>query len=66
MTLFANLYVYASNHQTNEQYVAVFDPLDGSSNVDASIPVGTIFGMCVPHPKRSVVRRAPAGMDGSN
>ncbi len=27
------------------QYVAVFDPLDGSSNVDASIPVGTIFGI---------------------
>jgi fructose-1,6-bisphosphatase I len=26
-------------------YVAVFDPLDGSSNVDASIPVGTIFGI---------------------
>ena len=29
--------------------MAVFDPLDGSSNVDASIPVGTIFGMCVSH-----------------
>ncbi|KAG5183605.1 fructose-bisphosphatase [Tribonema minus] len=26
-------------------YVAVFDPLDGSSNVDASIPTGTIFGI---------------------
>lgn len=26
-------------------YVAVFDPLDGSSNVDAGIPVGTIFGI---------------------
>lgn len=25
--------------------MAVFDPLDGSSNVDASIPVGTIFGI---------------------
>lgn len=23
----------------------MFDPLDGSSNVDASIPVGTIFGI---------------------
>merc|ERR1712048_728340 len=26
-------------------YVCVFDPLDGSSNVDAGIPVGTIFGV---------------------
>ena len=26
-------------------YVAVFDPLDGSSNVDAGIPTGTIFGI---------------------
>jgi fructose-1,6-bisphosphatase I len=28
-----------------EKYVAVFDPLDGSSNVDANIPTGTIFGI---------------------
>ncbi|CAM9604359.1 unnamed protein product, partial [Phaeothamnion confervicola] len=27
------------------KYVAVFDPLDGSSNIDASIPTGTIFGI---------------------
>jgi fructose-1,6-bisphosphatase I len=27
------------------RYVAVFDPLDGSSNVDANIPTGTIFGI---------------------
>merc|ERR1719331_1434255 len=26
-------------------YVCVFDPLDGSSNVDAGIAVGTIFGI---------------------
>jgi fructose-1,6-bisphosphatase I len=26
-------------------YIAVFDPLDGSSNIDAGIPVGTIFGI---------------------
>uniref|UniRef100_A0A7S4JJB5 Fructose-1,6-bisphosphatase, cytosolic n=1 Tax=Odontella aurita TaxID=265563 RepID=A0A7S4JJB5_9STRA len=26
-------------------YVAVFDPLDGSKNIDASLPVGTIFGI---------------------
>ena len=27
------------------KYVAVFDPLDGSSNIDASIATGTIFGI---------------------
>lgn len=27
------------------KYVCVFDPLDGSSNVDAGIPVGTIWGV---------------------
>jgi len=31
-------------HFTNK-FVTVFDPLDGSSNVDCNIPVGTIFGM---------------------
>jgi len=30
--------------ETNN-YVCVFDPLDGSSNVDAGVPVGTIFGI---------------------
>merc|ERR1712224_774348 len=27
------------------RYVAVFDPLDGSSNIDAAISTGTIFGI---------------------
>jgi fructose-1,6-bisphosphatase I len=27
------------------RYTAVFDPLDGSSNIDAGMPVGTIFGI---------------------
>jgi fructose-1,6-bisphosphatase len=27
------------------RYTAVFDPLDGSSNLEAGIPVGTIFGI---------------------
>ncbi len=26
-------------------YVLLFDPLDGSSNIDANVPVGTIFGV---------------------
>lgn len=27
------------------KYVVVFDPLDGSSNIDAAVPVGSIFGV---------------------
>ncbi|KAG7338004.1 fructose-1,6-bisphosphatase [Nitzschia inconspicua] len=26
-------------------YIAVFDPIDGSKNIDASLPVGSIFGI---------------------
>eukprot|EP00635_Sarcinochrysidales_sp_CCMP3193_P007576 CAMPEP_0118912492 /NCGR_PEP_ID=MMETSP1166-20130328/13710_1 /TAXON_ID=1104430 /ORGANISM="Chrysoreinhardia sp, Strain CCMP3193" /LENGTH=413 /DNA_ID=CAMNT_0006852011 /DNA_START=76 /DNA_END=1317 /DNA_ORIENTATION=+ len=46
--------VVASEEETNPvlveeaydaKYVAVFDPLDGSSNVDAAIATGTIFGI---------------------
>ena len=38
-------------------YVLLFDPLDGSSNIDVNVPVGTIF---------SVLRRVtPAGGDGT-
>jgi len=29
----------------DSKYVAVFDPLDGSSNIDAAISTGTIFGI---------------------
>lgn len=29
----------------NGEYAAVFDPLDGSSNVDSGLPTGTIFGI---------------------
>ena len=29
-------------------YVVVFDPLDGSSNIDAGISTGSIFGVYAP------------------
>ncbi|TKK64844.1 class 1 fructose-bisphosphatase [Ilyomonas limi] len=29
----------------NSKYVVMFDPLDGSSNIDINIPTGTIFGI---------------------
>lgn len=34
-------------------YVAVFDPIDGSKNIDASLPVGTIFGIYKTQPGTS-------------
>ncbi len=38
------------------KYVVVFDPLDGSSNIDANVSIGTIFGI--------YRRRSPAGEAG--
>jgi fructose-1,6-bisphosphatase I len=35
-----------------ESYIACFDPLDGSSNVDCGVPVGTIFGIFKADPDR--------------
>ena len=29
----------------NAEYIVVFDPLDGSSNIDVSISIGTIFAI---------------------
>src|SRR5689334_17402890 len=37
------------------KYVLLFDPLDGSSNIDVNVPVGTIF---------SVMRKITNGRDG--
>ena len=42
----------------NSGYVAVFDPLDGSSNVDASVPTGTIFGIFASEPESKHVKIA--------
>lgn len=38
-------------HGETGEYLVVFDPLDGSSNIDANISVGTIFSI-LPHPFR--------------
>ena len=37
--------VHSACQRSGDSYVAVFDPLDGSRNIDASIPTGTIFGL---------------------
>ena len=33
------------SHDPRARYVVVFDPLDGSSNIDVNISIGTIFGV---------------------
>ena len=35
-------------------YVVVFDPLDGSSNIDAGISTGSIFGIYAPSEECSI------------
>ena len=43
-------------------YVVVFDPLDGSSNIDAGISTGSIFGIYDPNDECSLeVPLAPLG-----
>jgi fructose-1,6-bisphosphatase I len=34
-----------SDERLKGNYCVVFDPLDGSSNIDAGVNVGTIFGI---------------------
>lgn len=43
-------------HLSNANYAVVFDPLDGSSNIDANVSVGTTF---------SILRRPPDPRAGS-
>lgn len=38
-------HVIAGSDSENAKYVVVFDPLDGSSNIDANVSVGTIFSV---------------------
>lgn len=37
-------------------FVAVFDPIDGSKNIDASLPVGSIFGIYKPTPGTDITK----------
>jgi fructose-1,6-bisphosphatase I len=37
--------VFPDTGEGSGRYVVVFDPLDGSSNIDANVSVGTIFGI---------------------
>mmetsp|Transcript_64840 Transcript_64840/g.103160 ORF Transcript_64840/g.103160 Transcript_64840/m.103160 type:complete len:473 (-) Transcript_64840:84-1502(-) len=44
------------------KYICVFDPLDGSSNVDAGIAVGTIFGIFKESEETNAVCNLPANI----
>jgi fructose-1,6-bisphosphatase I len=37
--------VFDDDVSNNSKYVVLFDPLDGSSNIDVNISIGTIFGV---------------------
>ena len=41
----------SDDHGTRGSHLVVFDPLDGSSNIEANISIGTIFSV-LPHPYR--------------
>lgn len=52
----------AVNGSGGGRYAVVFDPLDGSRNIECSIPTGTIFGIyCVPGGAMMIIcTQAPA------
>lgn len=37
--------IFVKNNEIPGKYCVVFDPLDGSSNIDAGVSIGTIFGI---------------------
>lgn len=37
--------IFIKNKEIPGKYCVVFDPLDGSSNIDAGVSIGTIFGI---------------------
>jgi fructose-1,6-bisphosphatase I len=41
----AEMLIAPSKQGENSRYVLVFDPLDGSSNIDVGVSIGTIFGV---------------------
>ncbi|GKX56644.1 fructose-1,6-bisphosphatase class 1 [Leminorella grimontii] len=40
-----NIVVFEGERATNAKYVVLMDPLDGSSNIDVNVSVGTIFSI---------------------
>ena len=40
-----DIVVFDDEVSNNSKYVVMFDPLDGSSNIDTNVSIGTIFGV---------------------
>jgi fructose-1,6-bisphosphatase I len=40
-----DIMIFDDSKSNNSKYVVLFDPLDGSSNIDNNISIGTIFGV---------------------
>ncbi|WP_085317464.1 class 1 fructose-bisphosphatase [Derxia lacustris] len=51
--------IVSARHSSDGWHLVLFDPLDGSSNIDANISIGTIFSV-LPHPEPG---REPAADD---
>jgi fructose-1,6-bisphosphatase I / sedoheptulose-1,7-bisphosphatase len=50
-----DLPIAVDNKQTKGEFLVVFDPLDGSSNVDVNVSIGTIFSILNAPDKASLV-----------
>ncbi len=46
--------IHVITHDKSARYVVMFDPLDGSSNIDVNISIGTIFGVMRRDPEAAV------------
>jgi fructose-1,6-bisphosphatase I len=58
--------VFVEPTQGTGRYIVVFDPLDGSSNIDANVSVGTIFGIWKRRSNRDKVSRDDLLQPGTN
>ena len=47
--------IFVDSQSGSGNYIVVFDPLDGSSNIDANVSVGTIFGIWKRNSRRDKV-----------
>ncbi|MBM4374330.1 MAG: class 1 fructose-bisphosphatase [Deltaproteobacteria bacterium] len=56
-------HVRVLSEHPSSKYLVVFDPLDGSSNIDVNISIGTIFGVLHRYPEGKREERAPTEED---
>ncbi len=54
-----DIVVFDDEVSNNSKYICMFDPLDGSSNIDVNVSIGTIFGVY----RRVTPKGTPVTMD---